>query len=142
MALILLNNNIVILNRIYWLFATKFVFSSILIFKTFITRVTFITPSHTLSILDCGVVNLLSLINMSSKRPASTSVGSPSSRLPTQRFRLSPVPPSTAIGRPPPFMQSLSISTVVNLPPVYSSQLNMQLDYPLPLIYSTPYALQ
>ena len=40
--------NAVILNGVYWLFATEFVFSSIWMFKTFITRVTFITPSHTL----------------------------------------------------------------------------------------------
>ena len=39
----LFNNDAVILNRVYWLFATKFIFSSILIFKTFIT------PSHTLN---------------------------------------------------------------------------------------------
>ena len=30
----LFNNNAVILNGVYWLFATKFVFSSILMFKT------------------------------------------------------------------------------------------------------------
>ena len=47
----LFNNDAVILNRVCWLFATKFVFSSILMFKTFITRVTFITPSHTLYII-------------------------------------------------------------------------------------------
>jgi hypothetical protein len=48
MASMLFDNDAVILNGVYWLFATKFVFSSILMFKTFITRVTFITPSHTL----------------------------------------------------------------------------------------------
>jgi len=48
MASILLDNDAVILNGVYWLFATKFVFLSILMFKTFITRVTFIIPSHTL----------------------------------------------------------------------------------------------
>jgi hypothetical protein len=48
MASMLLDNDVVILNGVYWLFATKFVFSGILMFKTFITRVTFITPSHTL----------------------------------------------------------------------------------------------
>jgi hypothetical protein len=37
MALILFNNDTVILNGVYWLFATKSVFLSILIFKTFIT---------------------------------------------------------------------------------------------------------
>ena len=47
MALMLFDNDVVILNGVYWLFATKFVFSSILMFKTFITMVTFITPSHT-----------------------------------------------------------------------------------------------
>ena len=46
----LFDNDAVILNGVYWLFATKFVFSSILMFKTFITRVTFITPSYTLVI--------------------------------------------------------------------------------------------
>ena len=50
MALMLFDNDAVILNGVYWLFATKFVFSSILMFKTFITRVTFITPSHTLGL--------------------------------------------------------------------------------------------
>jgi hypothetical protein len=48
MASMLFDNDAVILNRVCSLFATKFVFSSILMFKTFITRVTFITPSHTL----------------------------------------------------------------------------------------------
>ena len=47
---------------------------------------------------------------MSSKRPAPTSAGSPSNRPPTQRFRLSPVPPPSAIGRLPPLMQ-LNYST-------------------------------
>ena len=50
----LFDNDAVILNGVYWLFATKFVFSSILMFKTFITRVTFITPSHTLGIVIGG----------------------------------------------------------------------------------------
>ena len=48
MASMLFGNDAVVSNGVYWLFATKFVFSSILMFKTFITRVTFITPSHTL----------------------------------------------------------------------------------------------
>ena len=87
-----------------------------------------------ISVLDRSVAGLLSLINISSKRPALTSAGSPSTHPPTQRFRLSPVPPPSAISRPPPFMQSLSISMVVNLPPVYSSQLNMQLNYSTPHI--------
>jgi len=52
MVLMLPNNNAVILNGVYWLFATKFIFLSILMFKTFITRVTFITPSHTLEMLE------------------------------------------------------------------------------------------
>ena len=43
-----LNNNAMILNGVYWLFATKSVFLGILVFKTFITRDTFITPSLTL----------------------------------------------------------------------------------------------
>jgi len=42
MVSMLPNNDAVILNGVYWLFATKFVFLSILMFKTFIT------PSHTL----------------------------------------------------------------------------------------------
>jgi hypothetical protein len=50
MVSMLPNNDAVILNGVYWLFATKFVFLSILMFKTFITRVTFITPSPTLCI--------------------------------------------------------------------------------------------
>ena len=49
MALILFNNNTVILNRVYWLFTTKFIFSSILRFKPFITRVIFITLLYTLN---------------------------------------------------------------------------------------------
>jgi len=57
-----------------------------------------------ISVPDRGVIKLLSPINMSSKRPAPAPAGSPSSRPPTQRFRLSPVPPPSAIGRPPPFM--------------------------------------
>ena len=44
----LFGTNAVVLNRVYWLFVTKFVFLSILIFKTFIIKVTFITPLHTL----------------------------------------------------------------------------------------------
>jgi hypothetical protein len=36
-----------------------------------------------ISVPDYGVVKLLSLINMSSKRPAPAPVGSPSSRPPT-----------------------------------------------------------
>ena len=100
------------------------------------------SPKVVISVPDCGVAKLLSLINMSSKRPAPAPAGSPSSRPPTQRFRLSPAPPSSAIGRPPPFMQSLSMSTVVNIPPAYSSQLDMQLDYPLPPMHSTPHTSQ
>ena len=79
------------------------------------------SPKVVISVPDRGVARLLSLINMSSKRPAPTSAGSPSTRPPTQRFRLLPVPPPSAISRLP-HMQSLSISTVVNLPPAYSSQ--------------------
>ena len=41
------------------------------------------SPKVVISVLDRGVTKLLSLINMSSKRPASASVGSPSSRPPT-----------------------------------------------------------
>ena len=92
------------------------------------------SPKVVISVPDRGVARLLSLINMSSKRPAPTSAGSPSTRPPAQRFRLSPVPPPSAIGRLPPFMQSLSMSTVMNLPPAYSSQLDMQLDYSTPHI--------
>jgi hypothetical protein len=51
MVSMLPNNDAMILNGVYWLFATKFVFLSILMFKTFITRVTFITPLHTLTYL-------------------------------------------------------------------------------------------
>jgi hypothetical protein len=50
MVSMLPDNDAVILNGVYWLFATKFVFLNILMFKTFITRVTFITPSPTLSL--------------------------------------------------------------------------------------------
>ena len=90
------------------------------------------SPKVVISVPDRGVVKLLSLTNISSKRPAPASAGSPSSCPPTQRFRLLPVPPPSAIGRLPPFMQSLSISTVVNLPPAYSSQLDTQLNYSTP----------
>ena len=101
-------------------------FKAILIFSP--------SPKVVISILDRSVIRLLSLINISSKRPTPTSTGSPSTRPPTQQFRLLPVPPPLAIGRLPPFIQSLSISTVINLPPVYSSQLNMQLNYSTPHI--------
>ena len=79
------------------------------------------SPKVVISVLDRGVARLLSLINMSSKRPTPTSAGRPSTHPPTQQFQLSPIPPPSVIGRLPPFMQSLSISTVVNLPPIYSS---------------------
>ena len=84
-----------------------------------------------ISIPDRGVTRLPSLINISSKRPAPASAGSPSTRPPTQRFRLSPVPPPSTISRLP-HMQSLSISIVVNVPPAHSSQLDMQLNYSTP----------
>jgi len=41
------------------------------------------SPKVVISVPDRGVVKLLSLINMSSKRPAPASAGSPSSRPPT-----------------------------------------------------------
>jgi hypothetical protein len=88
------------------------------------------SPKIVISVSGRGVVKFLPL-NMSSKHPAATSIGSPSSRPPTQRFQPSPVLP-----RQPPLMQSLSMSTI-NLPLAYSSQLGMQIDYPLPPIYST-----
>ena len=50
------------------------------------------SPKVVISVPDRGVARLLSLINMSSKRPAPTSAHSPSTRLPTQRFQLPPVP--------------------------------------------------
>ena len=100
------------------------------------------SPKVVISVLDRSIAKILSLINISSKRPTTASTGSPSSRPPTQQFQLSPAPPPSAIGRMPPFMQSLSMSIVVNLPPAYSSQLNIQLNYPLPPIHSTPQASQ
>jgi len=51
--------------------------------------------------LDCGVLKLLSLINMSSKYTATTSNSSPSGCLPIQRFRILLIQPSLLIARPP-----------------------------------------
>jgi len=56
MVLILPNNNAVILNGVYWLFATKFVFLSILIFKTFIT------PLYTLPKLGLKIILVTNLV--------------------------------------------------------------------------------
>jgi len=40
-------------------------------------------PKVIISVLDCSVIKPLSLINISSKRPAPASIGSPSSYPPT-----------------------------------------------------------
>ena len=66
-------------------------------------------PKVVIFALDRGVLKLLSPINMSSKRIAAASIGSPSGHPPMQQFRMSPMQPSFVTASPAKFYHAAAM---------------------------------